>query len=107
MRICVASICFLFETLYSGEENLLVEDLSSLYVDPVLKYHSTPLSIIWDRDTKFTSMFWSILQCALGTKLDNSSSFYPQMEGQTERVNQALEDLLRDCTLDYKGSLED
>ena len=66
-----------------------------------------PLSIISDRDTIFTSTFWEAFQVELGTKLNLSTAYHPQTDGQTERVNRILEDLLRACVLDFGGSWED
>jgi hypothetical protein len=57
-----------------------------------------------DRDPKFTSHFWGALQKALGTELRLSSAYHPQTDGQTERTIQTLEDMLRACVLDDRGS---
>jgi hypothetical protein len=60
-----------------------------------------------DRGAQFTSKFWKSLHKALGTKLDFSSAYHPQTDGQTERVNQVLEDMLRACVLTYGKNWED
>ena len=65
------------------------------------------MSIISDRDPRFTSRFWKKLQEALGTQLDSSTAFHPQTDGQSERVIQVLEDMLRGCIIDFHGSWED
>jgi transposase InsO family protein len=57
--------------------------------------------IISDRGAQFIARFWEKLQHALGTKLIRSSAYHPQTDGQTERVNQILEDMLRACALQY------
>jgi hypothetical protein len=49
-------------------------------------------------------MFWEKLREAMDTKLNFSSAYHPQTDGQTERVNQILEDMLRACTLKDKKS---
>ncbi|KAA0056178.1 DNA/RNA polymerases superfamily protein [Cucumis melo var. makuwa] len=61
---------------------------------------------IWvsDRDPRFTSKFWPSLQKAMGTGLKFSTSFHPQTDGQSERTIQTLEDMLRACVLQLKGS---
>ncbi|RVX04228.1 Transposon Ty3-G Gag-Pol polyprotein [Vitis vinifera] len=69
--------------------------------------HGVPISIVSDRDPRFTSRFWHSLQKALGTKLSFSTAFHPQTDGQSERVIQVLEDLLRACALDLKGNWDD
>ena len=45
--------------------------------------------------------FWKSVHKAMGTKLDFSSAYHPQIDGQTERVNQIMEDMLRACVLTY------
>ena len=62
------------------------------------------MSIISDRDLRFTSIFWGKLQEALGTRLNFSMAFHLQTDGQSERVIQVLEDMLRSCVIDYEGS---
>jgi hypothetical protein len=64
--------------------------------------HGVPISIISDRDSRFTSHFWKTLQKALGTKLDISTDYHPQTDGQSERTIQTLEDLLRACAIDFR-----
>ncbi|RVW12115.1 V-type proton ATPase subunit G2 [Vitis vinifera] len=68
--------------------------------------HGVPVSIVSDRDPRFTSRFWHSLQKALGTKLSFSTAFHPQTDGQSERVIQVLEDLLRACIWTCKLTVE-
>jgi len=56
-----------------------------------------------DRDQRFQARFLLALQKAFGTKMNFSNSHYPKTDGQTERVNQILEDMLRACVLEFKG----
>jgi hypothetical protein len=57
------------------------------------------VKIVFDRGTQFTSMFWEKLHESMDTKLNFSSAYHPKTDGQTERVNQILEDMLRACAL--------
>ncbi|WVZ79732.1 hypothetical protein U9M48_027277, partial [Paspalum notatum var. saurae] len=83
------------KTTYGGAK------LTQLYVENVMRLHGAPSRIVSDRGTQFTSRFWRSLQKALGTNLDFSSAYHPQTDGQTERVNQVMEDMLRACVLTY------
>ena len=74
--------------------------LCGKYIQEVVRLHGVPLSIVSDRDTLFTSRFWKGLQEAMGTDLAMSTAYHPQTDGQTERVNQTMEDMLRACVLD-------
>jgi transposase InsO family protein len=59
--------------------------------------HGVPKKIVSDRGTQFTSRFWKRLHESMDTKLNFSSAYHPQTDGQTERTNQVLEDMLRAC----------
>nr|GEW62261.1 reverse transcriptase domain-containing protein [Tanacetum cinerariifolium] len=85
-------------------EDFNTEKLARLYIDVIVARHGVPVSIISDRDGRFTSHFWQMVHKALGTKLDLSTSYHPQMDGQSERIIQALEDMLRACVIDFGGS---
>jgi transposase InsO family protein len=65
--------------------------------------HGVPKKIVSDRGMQFTSMFWEMLHETLDTQLHFSSTYLPQTDGQTERVNQILEDVLRACALRYES----
>ncbi|GJR11835.1 putative reverse transcriptase domain-containing protein [Tanacetum coccineum] len=67
----------------------------------VVTRHGIPVSIICDRDPRFSSNFWRSLQNALGTNLDMSTAYHPQTDGQSERTIQTLEDMLRACAIDF------
>ncbi|GKB98564.1 putative reverse transcriptase domain-containing protein [Tanacetum coccineum] len=78
-----------------------MEKLMKLYMKEVVTRHGVPVSIISDRDSKFMSLFWKALHKALGTRLDMSTAYHPQTDGQSERTIQTLEDMLRACVLDF------
>ena len=61
------------------------------------------MSIVSDRDPKFTAHFWKSFQKAMGTRLMMSTAFHPQTDGQSNRTKQILEEMLRACVLDHKG----
>ncbi|GJW38800.1 putative reverse transcriptase domain-containing protein [Tanacetum coccineum] len=85
-------------------EDYSMEKLARLYIDEIVARHGVPTSIISDRDGRFTSRFWQTMQKALGTRLDMSTAYHPQMDGQSERIIQMLEDMLRACVIDFGGS---
>ncbi|KAI3797918.1 hypothetical protein L1987_33182 [Smallanthus sonchifolius] len=78
-----------------------VEKLPRIYINEIVSRHGVPLNIISDRDARFTSRFWQSLQTALGTRLDLSTAYHPQTDGQTKRTIQTLEDMLRACVIDF------
>ena len=72
-----------------------------IFFDSIFQLHSLPKVIVSDWDFKFTSWFWRMLFEYLGTKLAMSTAFHPQTDGQTERMNQILEDMLH-IFINYK-----
>ncbi|GJY31269.1 putative reverse transcriptase domain-containing protein [Tanacetum coccineum] len=82
-------------------EDDTLEKLTRQYLKEVVSRHGVPVSIISDRDGKFTSHFWKSLNKALGTRLDMSTAYHPETDGQSERTIQTLEDMLRACVLDF------
>jgi hypothetical protein len=80
--------------------------LARIYLKEIVRLHGIPRKIVSDRGTQFTSKFWTSLQKAMGTELDFSTAYHPQIDGQTERVNKVLEDLLRACVLAFDRSWE-
>jgi hypothetical protein len=61
--------------------------------------HGVPKNIVFDRGSQFTLKFWERLHETLDTQLTSVSTYYPQTDGQIERVNHILEDMLRACAL--------
>ncbi|GJU07345.1 putative reverse transcriptase domain-containing protein [Tanacetum coccineum] len=80
---------------------------SKIYVNEIVARHGVPISIVSDRDGRFTSYFWRDFQEELGTKLHMSMAFHPQTDGQSERTIQTLEDMLRACVIDFGGNWDD
>lgn len=69
--------------------------LAKLFFNEVVRHHGLPSSIISDRDPRFTSSFWQQLWKQLGTRLAMSTAYHPQTDGQTERANRTIEEMLR------------
>ncbi|KAA0032356.1 ty3-gypsy retrotransposon protein [Cucumis melo var. makuwa] len=78
-----------------GKSTYTASKWAQLYMSEIVRLHGVPVSIVSDRDARFTSKFWKGLQTAMGTRLDFSTAFHPQTDDQTERLNQVLEDMLR------------
>jgi hypothetical protein len=81
-----------------------VQQYAELYMDQIVRLHGIPKTIISDRGTQFVARFWEQLHECLRTKLIRSSSYHPQTDGQTERINQILEDMLRANILHFDKS---
>jgi transposase InsO family protein len=73
-------------------------------MDHIVRLHGISKTIISDRGTQFVARFWEQLHDCLGTKLIRNSSYHPQTDGQTERINQILEDMLRASILNFDKS---
>ncbi|GJZ14585.1 putative reverse transcriptase domain-containing protein [Tanacetum coccineum] len=84
-------------------EDDTLEKLTRQYLKEVFSKHGVPVSIISDRDGKFTSHFWKSLNKALGTRLDMSTTYHPETDGQSERTIQTLEDMLRACAAPFEA----
>ncbi|TYK22834.1 pol protein [Cucumis melo var. makuwa] len=87
-----------------GKSTYTASKWAQLYMSEIVRLHGVPVSIVYDRDARFTFKSWKGLQSAMGTMLDFSTAFHPQTDGQTERLNQVLEDMLRACALEFPGS---
>ena len=70
-------------------------ELATLFINNIYRLHGMPSTIVSDRDTRFTSHFWTAIMKALGTKLAMSTAYHPQTDGQTERANRSIEQMLR------------
>ncbi|WVZ75872.1 hypothetical protein U9M48_023894, partial [Paspalum notatum var. saurae] len=85
-------------TTYSGAR------LAELYISRIVCLHGVPKRIISDRGSQFTSRFWEQLHDSLDSKLRFRIAYHPHTDGQTERTNQILEDMLRACAIQYGTS---
>nr|GFB80166.1 retrotransposon protein, putative, Ty3-gypsy subclass [Tanacetum cinerariifolium] len=83
-----------------------MDKLARIYLKEVVTRHGIPVSIISDRDPRFASNFWRSLQNALGTRLDMSTAYHPETDGQSERTIQTLKDMLHACAI-YFGKVGD
>ncbi|KAD6795232.1 hypothetical protein E3N88_06128 [Mikania micrantha] len=87
-------------------ETYTSEKLSELFVKEIITRHGVPVSIVSDRDTRFVSRFWKQFHESMGTRLNISTAYHPQTDGQSERTIQTLEDMLRACIIDFGGQKE-
>ena len=81
-----------------------MKKLARLYLKEIVRLYGVLVSIVSNRDARFTSMFWKELQAGFSAKLKFSTVSHPQVDGQSEQMIQTLEDMLRVCTLDFLGS---
>ncbi|KAJ0866429.1 putative nucleotidyltransferase, Ribonuclease H [Helianthus annuus] len=80
--------------------------LAEIYLKEVVSRHGVPTSIISDRDARFTSELWQAMHKCFGSRLDMSTAYHPQTDGQSERTIQTLEDMLRACVIDFGKNWE-
>lgn len=84
-----------------------LQKLAKLYISKIVRLHEVSISIISDRDLYLMSQFWKKLHETLGTRLNISTTFCPQSDEQFERAIQVLEDMLRGCVINFRGSWEE
>ncbi|KAI3704137.1 hypothetical protein L1987_74351 [Smallanthus sonchifolius] len=85
-------------------ETFLSKRLAEVFINEVVAWHGVPLTIVSDRDTRFTSRCWKRFHEAMGTRLNISTAYHPQTDGQSKRTIQTLQDMLRACIIDFGGS---
>eukprot|EP00253_Pinus_taeda_P036010 PITA_36010 len=81
--------------------------IAHIFMQNIFRLHGLPKTIILDHHVKFTSVFWKTLFAELGTQLNFSIAYHPQTDGQTERVNQVVEDMLREYVMQQPTKWED
>lgn len=87
--------------------NYSLARFAQLYVKEIVRLHGALVSIVSDRDPRFVSNFGGALKSAMGTRLNFSSTYHPQTDGQSDRTIQTLEDMLRACALEWRGNWDD
>ena len=78
-----------------------------MYIQDIIRLHRVRVSIVSDKDPKIMAHFWKSFQKAMRTQLTMSTAFHPQTDGQSQRTIHILEDMMRTCVLDFKGSWEE
>jgi hypothetical protein len=78
-----------------------VEHCAKNYVDLIVRLHGVPKTILSDRGTQFVACFWAEVHESLGTNLIHSSSYHSQTDGQKQRVNKIVEDMLKACVIHF------
>jgi hypothetical protein len=86
---------------------LKATNIVDVYMREIARLHGIPKTIVFDRDPKFTSKFWKGLFNGFGTNLNFSTTYHPESDGQIERVNQVIEDMLRMYVMDKPSKWED
>ena len=89
------------KTTYTAKE------YARLYIKYIVQLHGVKISILSDRGAQFNKNFWKSSQKSLGTQVNLSTTFHPQMDGHAEHTINTVEDMWRACILDFKGSWDD
>ena len=84
-------------------EKMSAADFAQVFITNVFRLHGLPQQIVSDRDPRFTSIFWKEVTGALGMERGFSTAFHPQTDGQTERMNRTMEEMLRHFITPMKG----
>ena len=100
-KLTKASHFIRFKSTYKADA------IAKIFMNDIFRLHGLPKEIVSNRDPKFTSNFWKGLFVDFGTKLNFSTAYHPQTNGQTERVNQVLEDILRMYVIEKPSKRED
>ena len=84
-----------------------LEEFYKLYIREIVRLHGVPVSIELDRDPRFTAHFWKSFQRAMGTQLMMIIAFHSHTDGQLKMTIRLLDDMLRACVMDLKGSWDE
>jgi hypothetical protein len=82
-------------------------DIARVFISEIVRLHGVPKRIIFDRGLVFTGRFWMIFQEVLGTQLNFSTAYHPETDGQIERTNQTLENMLHMYMMDQQKCWEE
>ncbi|MCO5602860.1 hypothetical protein L7F22_056999 [Adiantum nelumboides] len=77
------------------KKTIKAKNMATMFISQIFKYHGMPSSIVYDRDPRMTSLFWQGMFENLGTKLNFSFAYHPQMNDQSEIANSIVLDLLK------------
>jgi hypothetical protein len=77
------------------KDEATAQEIGRLFFSHIFKHHGLPKDIVLDRNPKFTSKFWWALWKRMGSEFKMNTSFYPQTDGQTKRVNLMIQQFLR------------
>jgi len=84
-------------------ESVTAEATAQHFIQHVFRLHGMPVEVVSDRDPRFTSVFWRTVFSLLGTRLAMSTAAHPQTDGQTERYNRVIEDILRSYATSFQS----
>ena len=84
-------------------ESITAEATAQHFIQHVFRLHGMPVEVVSDRDPRFTSVFWRTVFSLLGTRLAMSTAAHPQTDGQTERYNRVVEDILRSYATSFQS----
>ena len=88
-------------------ERITSKETARVFLDTIFRHHGMPESIVSDRDPKFVAAFWKHLMELCGTKLLMSTAAHPESDGQTERVNRVIGDVMRSYATQFHKNWSD
>ena len=90
-----------------AQTNITAPQLAQLFLHNVVRLHGLPLKIVSDRDARFTSTFWTTVFDSFGVSLQLSSSYHPETDGQSERANRTIEEMLRSYVTEIQDNWDE
>ena len=97
MLIVVIDRLSLMVHLIPGRQDCKAKEMAEVIFSEIYRLHGLPKTIVSDRDSLFTSTFWTHLHKLIGVELKMSSAYHPQTDGATERANRTVTQMLRQC----------